>query len=350
MTHNTHVINGNNEFIKRVKARQAMKNLPIHNFDIVGKINGYIKKQAVRCEGVYLEKMYYDLMSNPNNNYITCIDELLYNDKIDWQTFKNTKISSLLKESDLKDFDIRFNCSDAERSTKAELICSRLANMFNIKTEYVAPIKDNPYACIIIDFLKGNESIQDFREFTQTSPPVYSDGPAIKVWIESLTSAIIDKVVSNKKANFSAYVIPMVTDFTKQYIFKKYVVHDSDLCSKNISIVLTPNNEKLEISPMYDYERCLCPGIRSGQAYGIEEDIQYLVENYPTILKSIIHDFTLTPSKKQYLRSVVRLFEPLTENQTELINLVENSSFNFVTMSRITLDKENMKFTHNFDK
>ncbi len=332
------------EFIKRLKARQTMKTLPVHAFDEVGDVNGKINKSFALCSGSYLEEMYHDLMSNPDNNYVTCMDESLYDHKIPLDEFKGRDISVILKTSKSKNYDRRHQSSEAERSTKAELICSRIADVYNIKTEYVASIKDNPYGCIIVDFLRGDEQLEDFGEFTGKRPTVYAKGSSIRNWIEPLYHEILQVAPGKTYQKKYAYVRPMIKEMVKQFIFKKYIVHDADFCSANLGIVHSPDYKFMEISPIYDFERCLLPGVRCGQGEGLEEDIAYLVSAWPGLLKSVINDFTLSLTKKQRVKGIIENFENHTDIARELYNVIENSTFNFLEMARREYKKQNIDF------
>lgn len=331
------------EFVKRLKARQSMKRVPVHQFDEVGDVNGKINKSFGMVEGHYIENMYHDLTSNTDNNYVTCVDECLYDQKISLEEFKNMKISTILKVSKSTQYDRRYGSSEAERSTNAEIICSRVANHYNIKTEYVAPIKNNPYGCIIVDFLSGQEQLEDYSEFTGKHPTVYAPGSSIKYWMEPMLEEIIKRLpIKDYKTKYT-YVRPMMKEMVKQIIFKKYIVHDADFCSANLGVITTGNPLDMKVAPIYDFERCLLPGIRSGQGVGLEEDIQFLVKYWPDLLKSIMEDFTLTQLNKQKMKNDIYTFEKSSERAREYFNIIENSTYNFLVVSQTELDKQKVK-------
>ena len=330
------------EFVKRLKARQTMKKLPIHAFDEVGAVNGKINKSFVMCEGAYIEAMYYDLTGNPDNHFVTCIDESLYDHHISVEEFRGRKISAIVKDSDSKGYQKSIKSSEAERSTTAELICSRVADLYSISTEYVAPIKGSPYGCIVVDFLSGNEQLEDYAEFTGKKPTVYAEGSSIANWIDPLYEEILKRAPGNSFQKKFAYVRPMIKEFVKQYIFKKYIVHDADFCSLNIGVVHTPDYKEMKISPLYDNERCLLPGVRCEQGSGLEEDIAYLVKHWPGLLKSIIREFTLPQEKKQKMKSIIETFEERSDTANEYFNIIENSTLNFLEVAKREYQKQNI--------
>jgi hypothetical protein len=133
-------------------------------------------------------------------------------------------------------------------------------------------------------------------------------------------------------------------EMVKQYIFKKYIVHDADFCSANLGIVSTPDNKYMTVSPIYDFERCLLPGIRSGQGVGLEEDLRFLVKHWPGLLKSILKDFTLSSVDKQKMKSMIKQFEPSADKAREYFNIIENSTFNFLGLSQVEFAHQGVDF------
>lgn len=323
------------KYIKYLKARKSIKKIPIEDFDeLLGELGGKIPKKFVRCRGDYLKDMYYDIVSGNGNNYITCVDNLLHNEKISLEEFEKTRFSIMIKEPDRDAYNVNYKATEAERAIMSELVCSRVANIMGVKTEYVAPIKDNPYACIIVDFLQDKESIEEFSEFTKAKPSSYLSGFDISNWISPLVNETFFRI-PNSLTNpecVKSTVYPMVRDFAKQYLFKKYIVHDADLCGVNIGIISTPNGE-MKMSPAYDFEQCLLPGIRTTQGQGLEQDIRYLGTIYPEILEEIACDFNLDDEKKSKIKNVIESYCSSPSAQEEYYQLIENSSFNFVSQA-----------------
>lgn len=330
------------EIVKRIKAIHAMKSLPVLPFDEVGEVNGKVNKAFARCEGIYLTDMYLDLMSTPNNNYVTCMDECLYNQKISLEEFKKRKISIILKSSKSKYYDVRYKSSKAERDSKAELICSRVANLYGIKTEYVAPIKNNPYGSIVVDFLSGNEQLEDFYEFTGRKPTVYAKGSSIGTWMELLRDEILNVAPGKTFKKKYSYVRPMIKDLVKQYLFKKYIIHDADFCYLNLGIVRTPDYKKLAIAPIYDFEMCLLPGMRSAVGEGLKEDIEYLVKYWPGLFKSVIDDFSWSHEKKQGVKSIVDTFETDETTAYNYNEMIKESTVAFLRQAKNEYKKQNI--------
>lgn len=318
------------DYIKYFKAKSAMKKLPITEFDVADEPDGKITKKFVRVKGEYITQMYTDISRSSQHNYITCVDNLIYDEKIDRQEFNSMKISCILKTPPSDTYNVIVKTSEAERATMAELVCSRVANLLNIKTEYVAPIVNNPYGCIIVDFLKGKEKVESFTDFTKISPSSYLSEFDIGNWISPLVNETFFRIPGALENPHLAgdQIYPMVEDFSRQYLFKKYIVHDADLCSVNVGVITSPNGD-ISIAPAYDFEQCLMPGIRTAQGQGRERDLMLLAKNYPKILEKIAKDFSLDADKKNELIEIINTFCIRDDLKREYYDLIVNSCLNF---------------------
>lgn len=327
-----------NRLVKDMKARSALKKLPVFPFDEADKPSGKVDKKFVRCSGKYLTQMYTDITSSPSHNYITCVDTPIHIEKIDREEFEHLKISSILKTPARDLRKVSSKLPEAERATMAELVCSRVANLLNVKTEYVAPVENNPYSCLIVDFLQNKEGIETYSDFTGAHQSAYVEGFYIGSWINHLVSEISARIPSSElgKEHSVSRVNAVVEDFARQYLFKKHIVHDADLCDVNIGIVTTPEGD-ISMAPAYDFEQCLMPDIRMMQGADLEEDLGYLAERYPQILKNITRDFTLDSYRKNELKEIIDRFCPDDELKTEYFNLIVNSSLSFVESARSIL-------------
>ena len=322
------------ELVRKIRIRKAMKSVPLTSFDDTDVPDGLETKKFARCKCSYLDEMYDDVSLN-DSHYVTCVDPLIRDEEISKEEFDGMNISTIVKgyygSYDISEHDLNTKLEDAS----SELICSRLANLFGVKTQYVAPIKGNPYCSIIVDFLKDKEQILNFKEFTDASPSSYLKGFDISSWINPLVNQVFfmtpDALFNPELAREN--VNRVVEDFAKQYLFKKYIVHDSDLCSVNIGFVVTPDG-KYEVAPAFDFSNCFAPGVRTPQGAGLEQDIEYLSKNYPNILKNITQDFELASNKKDEMKNIIQRFVPEPHLTKDYYGLVENSALNFVEMSK----------------
>lgn len=322
------------DLVKKIRIRKAMKSVPLTSFDYTDVPDGLETKKFARCKCSYLDEMYDDVSSN-DSHYVTCMDSLLRDEKISKEEFDGLHVSTIVKgyygSYDTDEHTLNIKLEDAS----SELICSRLANLFGVKTQYVAPIKDNPYCTLIVDFLNGQETIQNFKEFTGASPSSYLKGFDISSWINPLVNQVFfrtpDAIFNPELAR--ADINRVVEDFAKQYLFKKYIVHDSDLCSVNIGFIVTPDG-KYDVAPAFDFSNCFSPGVRTPQGEGMENDIEYLSKNYPNILKNITQDFELASNKNSEMNGIIQRFVPEPHLAKDYYNLVENSTLNFVETAK----------------
>lgn len=329
------------DYVKYIKSKRAMKKLPVYSFDEVDEPDGKIIKKFVRCSGKYLSQMYLDMHASDSRNYVTCVDRPVYEENITQEEFENMKISAILKTPPTDAYNVISAMPEAERATMAELTCSRVANILNVKTEYVAPIVDNPYGCIIVDFLEDKERVESFNEFTKVSPSTYinqNEVSNISSWVSPLVNEVFFRTprALENPAIVKDTIYPIIEDFAKQYIFKKYIVHDADLCAVNIGIISTPDG-KYTMAPAYDFEQCLMPGIRTLQGQGLEKDIDYLARIYPNILKKIAKDFELDAKKKTQIKGVLDKYCTRRDLAQEYYDLIVYSCLNVSTESKMAL-------------
>lgn len=73
------------------------------------------------------------------------------------------------------------------------------------------------------------------------------------------------------------------------------------------------------------------------QGADLEDDLGYLAEQYPQILKKIARDFTLDAYRKNELKEIIDRFCPDDELKTEYYNLIVNSSLSFVASAHSAL-------------
>lgn len=302
------------EFItKRLKISKKKREYPpLVDFDLTGEIEGKEYKVYKLCLGSYLEDLYNAKTNNPNSNYVTCIDEL-FDEGIDLEEFRNTKVSVIHKMGMFLG------------ECKSEIICSRLADIFKIKTQYVEPVKSR--SCLLVDFLKDDEELLNYHEFTQEKIRPYSDDFTIQESIEHILEALSKQCSIAENIDM---IKEILVEFVKQYIFKKYIVHDFDMCEGNFGFVISEKNKTIKTSPMYDCASCFQPNKRCFQGEGLEDDIRYLAKSLPGVLKQVANDFNLTPEANKRVESAISEIETNPKKAKEFSNLVINSSLTFV--------------------
>ncbi len=295
---------------------------------------GKTPKNFVMCEGWFLRSMYEDLRQLPDNNYVTCMDSLVYDEDFDYDGLDRTKVSCIVKRAD----------SRTHYDISSEAVASRVANLFGIQAQYVVPVGNGLDKCICVDFLSGKQTMDNYYEFTDTiylSAFTYEKGVSpIRMWVENLERALKDKLAHLPADSRQVVSDRVLKGFIKQYLFKKYIMADSDPAGVNYSFVYEQEDmSDLHISPLYDMQFAFNKDKFHSQFYGLNDDIQYLANMYGTYLKQIINEFgspdfekiksivyDLTPyaSKREYRLSTIKTgFKQLLSSYKEVKSSIQ---------------------------
>ena len=319
------------------KAKQAFQKVPLVDFDETNFADfffGTSPKTFLQCRGSYLLDMFREIRSDQNTNYVTCVDQLIKDNTYTEEQFKDFPVSVILKTPSSKRKEIY---------TRNELITSRIASTFGIPTEYVAPIEDNPDKYIAVDFLNYDQKLETLSEFVGEKLNFYNydkEGP-LKYAFQLLMNETLRFFKDKGRYANALKLKRILVDFVTQYFFKKYIVHDSDFCGVNVGIILSHANKNMNISPAYDFESCFMPGIRSAQGYGLEDDIEFLAKNYPSILKSVLETFTMTDEREAKIKGVFEKFEADENLRQEHFNLINNSIISLQGFAKIIQSHNN---------
>lgn len=285
-----------NELLKQVRHRDnsfkvlndTKINVPTIKFDkfIPQTHLGKTPKEWVMCEGWFLRSMYEKLRHHPDNNYVTCMDNLVYDKEFGYDDLDMTKVSCILKKAD----------SGTSYDISTEMIASRIANLFGVKTQYVAPVGSASDKCICVDFLSGKQTMDNYYEFTGVNYlPAFTyergDSP-IRTWVENLNRALNEKLAHLSTEVRQEVVDRVLTGFIQQYLFKKYIIRDGDPAGVNYSFVHEKEDlSDLDISPLYDMQYAFSKDKFRSQFYGMNDDIEYLANMYGPQLDQIIERF-----------------------------------------------------------
>jgi hypothetical protein len=296
--------------------------LPFDSFQDEDLFNGGMPKQFARCKGSYLRPMFEDLRSG-NNNYSTCVDELIYDKKVSMEDLDNISVSCIVKDRD----DSTIYSLGSPR--RAELISSKIANIFGVKTEYVMPIKGSANKYLAIDFLQENQRFENFNDYFECTSgrSFYSfedDSCCLKKFLCPMILQLKNDLKNRTGYKKYTQIKQFIVDFIKQYLLKKYILHDTDVCSVNFGVIISKND--ITMSPAFDYEQTFNPGRRYSQGFGLEEDIKYIAESYPAILKEVIKDFALDKTKMKNINRVFVLFDNQENRRYSNYNMVINST------------------------
>ena len=300
-----------------IKDKQS--NVPTVKFDkfIPQTHLGKTPKEWVMCEGWYLRSMYEDLRQHPNNNYVTCMDNLVYDKDFGFDGLDRTKVSCILKKAD----------SGTQYDITSELIASRIANLFGVKSQYVAPVGSAIDKCICVDFLSGQQQMDNYYEFTGTFYlPAFTyergDSP-VRSWVEKLERALKDKLAHLSSDTRQEIISNVLKDFIKQYLFRKYIVRDGDPAGVNYSFVYEKEDmSDLHVSPLYDLQYAFTKDKLRSQFYGLDDDMQYLANMYGVELDQVISEFG-SPSFDK-VKSIVYTLSPYAYQRDLRLNTVKS--------------------------
>ena len=309
---------------KEIKSIKKLYNIPLDAFDEFerqGIFGGGINKQFARCNGSYLMDMFFELRKD-RNHYVTCVDDLIYDKTIDSSMLKKSSVSCIIKESDK---------NNQYSSRLSELIASRLANEFGINTEFVQPINGTNSCYLIIDFIKTGQSFESFRDYFDFIQGVsfydFSNNCCVlEKFMKQIPDCLRENLKSLSPIKRQVIIKKFLTDFVKQYIFKKYIIHDADICSVNAGVILTNDNNIVTLAPAFDYEQSFNPGKRISQAFGLEEDLEFLADNYPFILMNVKNTFAINSTRIKNISKIFERFDKLENRRYDYYNLVINSA------------------------
>lgn len=292
------------------QAQAKFPEVPLSTFHEVienDDYNGFCPKENLICDGKYLLDMRHELQSNPDNYFETCVDDLIYDDEVTDEQFSNLKVSTILKKKDLSRIG----------SASNELICCRLANLFGIRTQYVAPIENHDEYILIVDFLSKRKKFLDFYDYTHLdqdkSYPYNKSNNGegyIQLWIKRMLGELnrdLSKVPDPVRMRRINHIL---VDFIRMYIFKRYIVHDVDACVVNFGFTYSKVNfSDIELAPAFDFEKAFCKSYGKFDFNGLDEDIKYLNDNFPEQLKEALSTFCINSNIYQNICDIITAFD-----------------------------------------
>ena len=264
---------------------------------------GKTPKEWVMCEGWFLRSMYEDLRHHPDNYYTTCIDALAYDADFSYDDLDRTKVSCILKKAD----------SGTSYDITSELISCRVANLFGVPTQYVAQIGSSIDKCICVDFLSGNQTMDNYYEFTGVNYlPAFTyergDCP-IRTWIDNLVRALKEKLAHLSSEMQNEVTERVLVGFIQQYLFKKYIIRDGDPAGVNYSFVHEKEDlSDLHISPLYDMQYAFTKDKLHSQFYGLSDDMEFLANMYGNELTQVMSRFNVPDFNR--VKSIVYTLSP----------------------------------------
>ena len=230
------------------------------------------------------------------------------------------KISCIVKRYDDKKFGKEY--------ASAELCGSRVANLFGVDTNYVAPIKHNPENIIIVDFLYGEQKFDDLYDLSGSMrTEIYNtpkDDVPVRLLLNRITRAAQQKIP--EKSDKKKLIYNLQRDFIRFYLLRRYILSDRDLAGVNMSFVHSGDYSDLHMGPAFDFERCF-DLIGVNITNRIDDEMEFLVNKYPEQLTEAIKTFTFD-DKKDKLKAIFDKFDCTYISTIERMNFIENMLIN----------------------
>ena len=258
-----------------------------------GKVGGSSTKAFVMLKGKYLSELYNEVKNKPDCNYVSCVNEKIKD--CTWEEFKDFPVSIIGKKARYGDPDY----------TRAELIYSRLSNIFGLKTGFTIPLTEDYLTIASVDVLgfvpdpSGSEidaehrsqQIETFNELTES---LIGRKSCISSWIRALRETI-DK--HQKYWQLSPeHIDTLIHDLIKIYMIRRYVFSDKDLHGENIGFVHSGDYKDLSIAPSIDMEFCgknssvFFKETQEDFEFQLKMDLAHLNIRHPQHLNSVIYD------------------------------------------------------------
>lgn len=269
--------------------------------DTMTAFGGKTEKVFVRMDSDFLSDLFV-AKSRGNSSYVTYLDSLFDNYSYTRQGPPLKTISVLLKS---------YNSMQSEGYACGEEIASRIGNAMGIPVVYnkhivgVDPQKEQELDLSLIDYIqryaRGEQEKHhivsvDFMEYSadisyDTIFKGYSKGAAcrysrgnwsLRDWYKFF---LFEEDFVNPKTGEKVPLQDrkkLTRDFIQMYLFRKYVISDSDFDIHNIVIKHDARANLYTFGPNYDMERAFCKNT-DDDIYEIKflEDIEFAYKAYP---------------------------------------------------------------------
>lgn len=343
--------------IDKLKAISERDGKPFTEPDVIafdhfvdGQISGTATKKMAMIKGKYFKELFDEIKNNPDTSYVTCCDEYIKSStKAEFENFPVSVIGKCARHDNIY-------------YTRAELIYSRLANLFGIKTAFVLPLTEDFKGIASVDILKvrpqkkgerkpaeeRSELMESFEDLTGVELDILN---TIDTWMGILKKTI-DK--NNHKWQLSQEQIDKIMlDFIRVYIVRRYVFKDNDFQSTNVNFIHSGDYTDLEIAPSFDYEFCgdmpryiTINMPEATNRYIQESCLEFLIDNYPQQIEQVMKEIKSTIStKSNQINDIFDRFSPQnTGARVNDYNLIQVANDLLTTYSKVkeqNMEKEN---------
>ena len=286
-------------------------NNPIKQNEFSRRIGGHNDNSFVLCNGDIFYQLFDEIKYNPNCSYITYLNDFIKR-YYDGESLPITNISCFKKEADYG---------------FVEQAVSRLANELQIPTQYTIHIAGdsvkerakkinelirfgkpgdvvniNKGYLLSVDFISKNEKFDMMdsfikkRNYNRYDSVAVNNDDALQTWFMKCVMCPDDDFVNPiTNGNLSKDVREkLFGEFLPQYFFKKYIVKDKDVASRNFGIIYNTQNGEYKMSPMYDFEYSfhrysnITEDMKENQVLNLRYELIFAYKLYPEIMENFI--------------------------------------------------------------
>ncbi len=245
------------------------------NYTCNDSIGGTMSKRFIRIDNKVL-KEFFDAKRDPNNSYVTYIDDFIKEYINEEQENIPLKyISVLFKKERIYGDDYHIT---------SDVLGSRLANYLGVPTVYNERVMmEHENYTISVDFVKEGQEI-DVLEGTFVRVPI-DDFSLFKDWDVYLRDKVhkIMKEYEYGDEELQMMQDKFVKDFIPHYMFRNMICDDADFKPRNINYIIEDNEGKknMQLAPANDYEFIMTFRTRKDMEFATKHNLQYLLDNYP---------------------------------------------------------------------
>ena len=272
---------------------------------------GTAGKLFARVKGRFLGDM-YQKQKKKSSYFVTCVDDLIRSSDYSKEQYNELGISAIIKEVRNGDFPNGEN----------DLISCNLAPLFKVKTAYTTRMPSDNRKLINVDFLQKGQQMETYTDLTQRLINGWKND--IDVWFSRLADALY-REIPNLNIETNHIKRELLKDFVRLFLFKKYIICDSDLTGGNFGFIHSGDYQDLTVAPGFDYEYSFNNKFFrfTTSSHELGSDIDYLTRRYPEVIKKIIEeDFQITDKKQQQIKSIINHFEARPKKASKIYDVV----------------------------
>ena len=281
------------DYLKVIEEEQEISEQLVPFDEVDADEMGTLPKGFAMLKGSSIPELYYIIKQNPNTHYRFCGSEYIKNST--QKEFERVQFSAVVKKS-----------RKGTEFARAELIGSRIAELFGVNCPYVAPLGKNNRIVASLDFLSYSQEMETFAEYTGA---IFNRQASMSAWIRVFKRALEkDKnyagITEEQKRN-------LIKDIMRHYIVRKFILKDNDFNCGNMAVVMGADSAPSLVS--FDFEFCLNNSIVFDYSGGLgpefaERNIAEVVNEYPNEISEVLKELQMTPERYSKILGILDTF------------------------------------------